>query len=527
MVDGALADADYLEVIMRNSLDSSDDEDESKGSSFFTDFIVHHDGPFYLSWWTLIALLSLISAIVTPLAMAFLEDREGDNLEISFDVLFYIDIIMTFFVSLETHGLRITEHRVLARKYLTTYFAVDILSIFPFERVVDGPYLSLLQLFRLLRLRRFFPLLQPWKKSRLFNYFVVSFLKYVMMMTFNTHWAACIFYEFARQEGFGENTWVGASAIGLENESLGTRYTTSLYFAVTTFTTVGYADFAPQNVQERAWAVLYMMTNLGITSYLIGQITFLVSRPDSKVGQWREHLDDIAKFLRRSQVPKGLQRKVLGFLQLQESLKFARGQEAMDVLPAAVRMKIRCARFHDMINSIDIFHGVSANFGENLLAYVKEELFMAGMKIIQRGDYGCAFYILVKGECEILTPGDASKRHSRDESKEESCAIIRPGGHFGSEGFFAGGHQPFTIRVRESSIILKIEEGFKRELENVFALDGLHVVSNIVQRLRCLRDSIAACVSILILYFPQSTMASEFNSVDAFPKTEKNWEKVW
>ena len=61
------------------------------------------------------------------------------------------------------------------------------------------------------------------------------------------HWAACIFYFIARQEGRGSNTWFG----GLLPSLVATWPTTvdayifSLYWSVTTFATVGYGAHTP------------------------------------------------------------------------------------------------------------------------------------------------------------------------------------------------------------------------------------------------------------------------------------------
>ena len=54
-----------------------------------------------------------------------------------FDFIFLVDIILTFFTSYhdEKHDLEILEHKLIAKKYLKSWFLLDLISIFPFDLV--------------------------------------------------------------------------------------------------------------------------------------------------------------------------------------------------------------------------------------------------------------------------------------------------------------------------------------------------------------------------------------------------------
>lgn len=49
-----------------------------------------------------------------------------------------------------------------------------------------------------------------------------------------------------------------------------------MYWSITTLTTVGYGDLHAQNANEMVFNVFYMLFNLGLTAYLIGNMTNLV-----------------------------------------------------------------------------------------------------------------------------------------------------------------------------------------------------------------------------------------------------------
>lgn len=71
-----------------------------------------------------------------------------------------------------------------------------------------------------------------------------------------------------------------------KEESLWIRYVTSIYWSITTLTTVGYGDLHAENTREMIFYIFYMLFNLGLTAYLIGNMTNLVVHGTSKTRQF-------------------------------------------------------------------------------------------------------------------------------------------------------------------------------------------------------------------------------------------------
>lgn len=65
-------------------------------------------------------------------------------------------------------------------------------------------------------------------------------------------------------------------------QSLWSRYVMSIYWSITTLTTVGYGDLHPVNSREMTFDIFYMLFNLGLTAYLIGNMTNLVVHGTSR-----------------------------------------------------------------------------------------------------------------------------------------------------------------------------------------------------------------------------------------------------
>jgi len=71
-------------------------------------------------------------------------------------------------------------------------------------------------------------------------------------------------------------TWIGAVNPNFRETSLRIRYISAMYWSITTMTTVGYGDLHAVNTMEMIFIIFYMLFNLGLTSYLIGNMTNLV-----------------------------------------------------------------------------------------------------------------------------------------------------------------------------------------------------------------------------------------------------------
>lgn len=59
-------------------------------------------------------------------------------------------------------------------------------------------------------------------------------------------------------------------------------YVTSIYWSIVTLSSVGYGDLHPVNTREMVFSIFYMLFNLGLTSYLIGNMTNLIVHGTSR-----------------------------------------------------------------------------------------------------------------------------------------------------------------------------------------------------------------------------------------------------
>lgn len=93
---------------------------------------------------------------------------------------------------------------------------------------------------------------------------------------FSIHCAGCLYYMLADRYPHQGKTWIGAVNPNFRETSLRIRYISAMYWSITTMTTVGYGDLHAVNTIEMIFIIFYMLFNLGLTAYLIGNMTNLV-----------------------------------------------------------------------------------------------------------------------------------------------------------------------------------------------------------------------------------------------------------
>lgn len=104
----------------------------------------------------------------------------------------------------------------------------------------------------------------------------ISFYSEWQVTVFAVHSAGCFYYWLAVHHNKPENTWIGEAVQDFEHRSIWLGYTYSIYWSIVTLTTVGYGDLHAVNKGEKIFNMIYMLFNIGLTAYIIGNMTNLI-----------------------------------------------------------------------------------------------------------------------------------------------------------------------------------------------------------------------------------------------------------
>ncbi|KAE8670849.1 Potassium channel AKT1 [Hibiscus syriacus] len=359
---------------------------------------------------------------------------------------FALDIVLTFFAAYRDKAtyLLIDDPKKIAWKYGSSWLVLDIISTIPSElarKISPRPLRSygLFNMLRLWRLRRVSALFSRLEKDKNFNYFWVRCAKLICVTLFSVHCAGCFYYRIAAKYHDPGKTWLSESmGDNFHEQSLSIRYVTSVYWSITTLTTVGYGDLHPVNTQEMIFDTFYMLFNLGLTA---------------------DTIQAASSFAQRNQLPPRLQDQMLAHLCLKYRINSEglQQQETLDSLPKAIQFSISHYLFDSLMDNVYLFHGVSSDLLFQLVSEMKAEYFPPREDVILQNEAPTDFYILVTGAVELLVQKNGVEHVVGEGKAGDLCGEI---------GVLCYRPQLFTANVGDGTIIMN------NLLEHLKNMDG-------------------------------------------------------
>ncbi|XP_010254477.1 PREDICTED: potassium channel AKT1-like [Nelumbo nucifera] len=444
----------------------------------------------YRIWETFLVILVIYTAWASPFEFGFIEKPTGvlaiiDN---SVNAIFAVDIILTFFVAYldKNTYLLIDNPKLIAWKYTRTWLAFDVISTIPSElewKVLPTSlqFNGFFNMLRLWRLRRVSLLFSRLEKDRKFNYFWVRCMKLICVTLFAVHCAGCFFYLIAARYRDPSKTWIGSVMGNFHDTSVRVRYVTSVYWSITTLSTVGYGDLHAVNTREMIFDACYMLFNIGLTSYIIGNMTNLVVHGTSRTRQFRDAIQAATCFAQRHQLPVRLQDQMLAHLCLKyrTDSEGLQQQETLESMPKAIRSSISHFLFYSLIDKVYLFRGVSNDLLFQLVSEMKAEYFPPKEDVILQNEAPTDFYVLVTGAVDLVVLKNGVEQVVGEAKSGDICGEI---------GVLCYRPQLFTVRTKRLSQLLRMNRTTFLNIVQANVGDGTIIINNLLQHLKELKD---------------------------------------
>ncbi|GFP99211.1 potassium channel akt2/3 [Phtheirospermum japonicum] len=431
----------------------------------------------YRCWETLMVILVAYSAWVCPYEIAFLNSAPSTPLFIAdniVDLFFGADIVLTFFVAYidSTTQLLVRDSTKIAKRYLLTWFIMDVASTIPFETIVflisgthhAGVSYSIFGMLRFWRLRRVKSFFTRIEKDIRFSYFWVRCARLMFVTLLQVHCAACIAYLLADRYPNDRNTWIGSAIPNFKETGLLIRYISALYWSITTMSTVGYGDIHAVNALEMVFIIFYMLFNLGLTAYIIGNMTNLVVEGTRRTMEFRNSIEAASSFVSRNRLPPRLKEQIVAYMCLRFKAESLNQQQLIEQLPKTICKSIQQHLFLPTVKKV---------------ADMKAEYIPPREDVIIQNEAADDVYIIVSGEVEMI---------ECEMERERVVWAFNTGDMFGEVGAFCSTPQSFTYRTKTLSQLLRMKTSALIEAMKTRQEDNVIMLKNFLQHHKKLKD---------------------------------------
>ncbi|XP_076856977.1 voltage-gated delayed rectifier potassium channel KCNH4 isoform X2 [Brachyhypopomus gauderio] len=391
-------------------------------------FILLHYSVSKALWDWMILLATFYVAVTVPYNVCFTPYNELDTAarstivsDIAVEMLFILDIILNFRTTyVSQSGQVVYDSRSICLHYSATWFFVDLVAALPFDLLYafNITVTSLVHLLKTVRLLRLLRLLQ--KLDRYSQYSAVVLTLLMSAFALLAHWMACIWFIIGRKEmekninadwDIGwlhelgkrlEMPYVNGTAGG---PSVRSAYIASLYFTLSSLTSVGFGNVCANTDAEKIFSICTMLIGALMHAVVFGNVTAIIQRMYARRSLYHTRMKDLKDFIRVHRLPRQLKQRMLEYFQTTWSVN--NGIDANELLhdfPDELRADIAMHLNKDILQ-LPVFEGASRGCLRSLSLHIKTSFCAPGEYLIRQGDALHAHYFVCSGSLEVLKDG--------------------------------------------------------------------------------------------------------------------------
>lgn len=281
------------------------------------------------------------------------------------DVIYLFDIVINFF----TNNAQRFNFKKNCIDYLKFWFIVDLMAVIPFKKMFgkrDNTIYLLVQLpglfktTKLIQNRNVNQCLQ--RIIRIFKISTNGFncIKLVYAFAYLNHLCACLFYFLARIRNLDHTTWI--YKLGIIDKNNFEIYIWSLYWNLTTVTTVGYGNISGYSWIEKIYTIIIICIGVVLYSFFIGTLNIIVS-------QMNEHQIELkAKIKQIDQIRLNYPIEKETYIKVKRAIKFntyktqIETQKFIQELPDKIKASVINLFNDKTIKQFHMFKGSSSLF---------------------------------------------------------------------------------------------------------------------------------------------------------------------
>ena len=396
-----------------DSLDDEEQDDEEKINTFYlkpNSYIVYLID-------SLILISSYIELFYLPFFLAYnIHKCKNEFLSLNsilfylFDLIYILDVLAGFFRAFyDFEDLLVTDKKSIFHHYLTGWFLIDFFEAIPFYTIfniakrkcdinLEFIFLNNSSVFSFhysLLLLKIFKIFKIFPCNIIYNKFVnilyknnffynwSGFFSTLLVAISSLHFAACYFIFL------GKNIYPGwIVECNIQSNSFIYIYITSLYYLMTTLTTVGYGDISVSTTHERIYQIILLIGGTCAYSWIVTFISNYIKKNNERYIDFEKKVQILGDIkINYPLLKNDLYERILRYLNYNKSENRYNVQSILDSLPLSLQNNLIVEMYKPIIKNFYFFKSFeNSDFFVKIVTSLKPILSMKDDILVQEGD---------------------------------------------------------------------------------------------------------------------------------------------
>ncbi len=373
---------------------------------------LHPESKRVILWESFVVLATLYNYILIPFRVAFQAGVNGKWLifDLIADLILLIDIFLRFHIGFVEQGELIQDKQRIWQRYCSHEFLLDYFASLPIDILIrllfgNSPinWIGFLRFPRLFRGIQVFEIFKRWEHDVNINSALIRMIQLIMIILLIDHWVACLWFSIGNVALLSGESWLTNASLHLATPR--TQYMSSLYWSITTLTTVGYGDITPTTDLEIGFTLVVMFLGISMYAFIIGNVTSLVANLDANQSHFREKLTQIQSYMRNRGIPSSLQKQVRDYYQYmwEYNRDISLELDFLEELPHSLKTQIYLYLYRELLSKVPLFKDADPSFIEDLVIKLKPRILPPNDYIIREEQIGHEMYFIKRGEVEAFS----------------------------------------------------------------------------------------------------------------------------
>ena len=378
------------------------------------------------AWGALVLALVTIGAVAAPLRVVL-----GAGI---FPHAALLDGVLTLLFSLDI-AVNAAESRRTGLPYGRVLLAADVIAAVPFFLFPVPHWFLVFRLFKLLRVGKAMSL---WRAQHLHRWNALRLVYFIYWLAIAVHWLAA--------------GWLALRGIP-EGADRWTLYLRSLYWCISTITTIGYGDITPANNAQIMYAIVVMIFGVGMYGYVIANISTIIGNLQPARTRYLANMEKLGAFMRSREIPPAMQRRIRDYYGYVWEHRLGYDETSIvQGLPPGLLVEVSLFLKRDIIQKVPFLKGAGEDLIREIALVMHPVVYTPGDFVFHAGEPGADMFFIARGHCEVVGTDGAA-----------ILATLREGDFFGEIALLEHRTRSASVRAVTYCDLYRLDkESFER-----------------------------------------------------------------